>query len=93
MASPERAEHHCPACGKAVDPLRAGQVAILGGTFSYFCDLQCKLLHLRGPSFDQETAAPPLVAYRPTLPTLPEREPPESDAVESRIEITRPVEE
>ncbi len=93
MASPERAEHHCPACGKAVDPLRAGQVAILGGTFSYFCDLQCKLLHLRGPSFDQETAAPPLVGYRPTLPTLPEREPPESDAVESRIEITRPVEE
>lgn len=96
MASPERAAHHCPACGKAVDPLRAGQVAILGGTFSYFCDLQCKLLHLRGPSFDQETAAPPLVAYReprPTLPTLPEREPEETEAVESRIEVTRPVEE
>ncbi len=94
MASPERAEHHCPACGKAVDPLRAGQVAILGGTFSYFCDLQCKLLHLRGPSFDQETAAPPLVGYRearPTLPTLPEREVAEGDAVESRIELMRPV--
>lgn len=96
MASPERAAHHCPACGKAVDPLRAGQVAILGGTFSYFCDLQCKLLHLRGPSFDQETAAPPLVAYReprPTLPTLPEQEAPEGAAVESRIELTRPAEE
>lgn len=96
MASPERAQHHCPACGKAVDPLRAGQVAILGGTFSYFCDLQCKLLHLRGPSFDQETAAPPLVAYReprPTLPTLPERDPDEGEAVESRVEITRPAEE
>src|SRR5580658_5881381 len=37
-----REGHKCPACGKAVDSLRAGYVAIQGGRFQYFCDEQCK---------------------------------------------------
>jgi cation transport ATPase len=34
--------HKCPACGKDVDSLRAGHVAILGDQFQYFCDEWCK---------------------------------------------------
>ncbi len=32
----------CPACAKAVDPLRAGHVAIFGERFFYFCDVGCR---------------------------------------------------
>src|SRR5262249_42385227 len=32
----------CPACGKPIDALRAGQVAILDGAFRYFCNTGCK---------------------------------------------------
>ena len=32
----------CPGCGKAIDPLRAGHVAILDGGFRYFCGAECK---------------------------------------------------
>jgi cation transport ATPase len=56
----------CPACGKAVDPLRAGQVAILGGEFQYYCDADCKRDHVRsirsGVMADVVTAEPPPVA-------------------------------
>ncbi len=58
----------CPACGKAIDPLRAGQVAILEGRFHYYCDEACKRGHLRGregaPAVDAVTAEPPPVAVR-----------------------------
>src|SRR5262245_43896780 len=37
----------CPGCSKAVDPLRAGHVAIFEGHFLYYCDATCKALHLR----------------------------------------------
>ena len=37
----------CPGCGKGVDPLRAGHVAISEGVFLYYCDARCKALHLR----------------------------------------------
>lgn len=57
----------CPGCGKGVDPLRAGHVAILEGRFVYFCNAECKQARLRGaPSTlapeEVETAAPPPVA-------------------------------
>jgi cation transport ATPase len=32
----------CPACGKEIDPLRAGQVSIESGRFVYFCNATCK---------------------------------------------------
>jgi cation transport ATPase len=55
----------CPACGKAVDPLRAGQVAIIGGSFKYFCDAKCKAAYVEAaskrPALDRVTAEPPSV--------------------------------
>ncbi len=56
----------CPGCGKAVDPLRAGHVAILDGAFAYFCNAECKQSRFRGPAStlspdEIETAAPPEV--------------------------------
>jgi cation transport ATPase/YHS domain-containing protein len=59
----------CPSCGKPVDPLRAGHVAILDGAFRYFCDEACKRSFLAGttgplPS-EVETAEPPRVAPAP----------------------------
>lgn len=40
----------CPACGKAIDPLRAGQVSIENGLFVYFCDATCKREAFEGRS-------------------------------------------
>ena len=57
----------CPGCGKPVDPLRAGHVAILRGQFFYFCDHACKVEHLQSVadgavlSDDVATAEPPKV--------------------------------
>ena len=61
----------CPGCGKDVDPLRAGHVAILEGRFVYFCDAECKSSRFRGPAStlspdEIETAAPPAVTI--TMP-------------------------
>jgi cation transport ATPase len=54
----------CPACGKPIDPLRAGQVAILEGRFAYFCDRECKQGFMSGRRSglqDAATAEPPPV--------------------------------
>ncbi len=76
----------CPGCGQAVDPLRAGHVAILEGRFRYFCRTECKQQYLRAqgrpPEEDVATARPPEVAATlaaapavreaiPSRPTLP----------------------
>lgn len=59
----------CPGCGKAIDPLRAGHVAILDGGFRYFCGPMCKSLFLdvsaRRASLDAMTSDPPAVASGP----------------------------
>lgn len=57
---------HCPGCGKSIDPLRAGHVAIVDGAFRYFCGAGCKSLYAdvsskRG-ALDAMTADPPPVA-------------------------------
>src|SRR5271166_3869898 len=54
----------CPGCGGAVDPLRAGHVAVLGGRFRYFCRAECKRTYLVsevGAQEDVPTARPPEV--------------------------------
>lgn len=66
----------CPACGAPVDPLRAGQVAIAGGCFRYFCDARCKAAFFAGGgspavSGDVATAAPPDVAVHAAVPSAP----------------------
>ncbi|MCL2777187.1 MAG: HAD family hydrolase [Polyangiaceae bacterium] len=56
----------CAGCGKPIDPLRAGHVAIVDGTFRYFCNAACKVLYVeaspRRAAFDAMTAEPPPVA-------------------------------
>jgi Cu+-exporting ATPase len=66
----------CPGCGHAVDPLRAGHVAVLEGRgFTYFCDALCKrdYLSARGRPQDEDvaTASPPEVQYDGDLPAAP----------------------
>lgn len=64
----------CPACGKAIDPLRAGQVAIQNGMFVYYCDLACKRDAFEGRSSrirETMTADPPPVTM--TAPVSGER--------------------
>lgn len=70
MAAPP--ETSCPSCGRRVDPLRAGHVAVLDGRFEYFCGLACKRDYLRdrgrGGQDDVPTAAPPEVAPNDDAP-------------------------
>jgi P-type E1-E2 ATPase len=72
--------NHCPACGKAVDPLRAGHVAFLDDSFVYFCSAQHKSEFLAKGAIarnDVETAEPPKVAARKSIPRIDEEsEPP-----------------
>jgi len=64
--SPAATSHACPACGKPIDPLRAGEVAILEGQFFYFCDRTCKRDYLANAgdqaALNRFTADPPPVA-------------------------------
>ena len=58
----------CPGCATAIDPLRAGHVAIYDGVFLYYCDASCKAVHLRAIAShlgdDVPTMDPPAVAER-----------------------------
>ncbi len=84
----------CPACGREVDPLRAGQVAFVGGRFVYFCDQAHKVAWLESIAStardDVVTAEPPPVALEapPKIqakepePAPPEREPSEDREAE-----------
>jgi P-type Cu+ transporter len=59
-------ETRCGGCGRPVDALRAGSVAILGGRFVYYCGQACKVDHLNAIAGsimgdDVATAEPPPV--------------------------------
>ncbi len=64
----------CLGCGKHVDRLRAGHVAIIDGEFAYFCNVSCKHSYhdarLAQYPDDVETIAPPAVDAR-SLPMVP----------------------
>ncbi len=88
---PHRAEapaSGCPGCGARLDALRAGHVAIIEGSFRYFCGAGCKQAYLRDqgrpPEEDVETQRPP--------PVAPEKPPEDDDDAgpESGVRPTRP---
>ncbi len=83
----------CPACGREIDPLRAGQVAFVGGRFVYFRDQAHKLQWLASISTtardDVATAEPPPVA----ITHVEEPEPPAPDEPEAAPEPAFPDEE
>ena len=66
-APPPSSVSPCPACGKNVDTLRAGHVAMLADGFKYFCDVACKKKWAEGvrSSLEGVTAEPPSVTARP----------------------------
>jgi len=63
----------CPGCGKPIDALRAGHVAIMDGAFRYFCDRSCKIDYLEAisrPVADALTVRPPSVAESVPIPLV-----------------------
>jgi Cu+-exporting ATPase len=88
--SPEPAQSGgCLGCGAALDPIRAGHVAIFEGRFHYFCRSGCKQAFLRErgrPSEeDVETRRPPPVAPEESAAFGPEL-----DGPPSRVRAKRP---
>ncbi len=86
----------CPGCGKAIDPLRAGQVAILDGGFRYFCGAECKSSYVdvssKRMSLEALTAEPPAVTVpAQSGPRTRERED-EPPAVVSEVGVRGGVE-
>lgn len=70
----------CPGCGKPIDSLRAGHVAIMDGAFRYFCNRACKVDYLESvsrPIADALTVRPPPVAESAPI-SLVTRTPPRS---------------
>lgn len=83
----------CPACGKAVDPLRAGPVAIVGGTFHHFCNSACKSRFYEARSASEAaTADPPPVtlAAPPTVLPAPAHEPAPAAPATSALPLAIP---
>lgn len=75
----EPSDTACATCGKAIDPLRAGKVALLGERFHYFCDNGCGEQYLGAAPIrarlQEETREPPPVAARVAPRPEPESEP------------------
>ncbi len=101
--SPAVAAYRCPACDAAVDPLRAGRVALLGVRFLYFCDQRCKTAYFADParssgpviSTEIATAEPPPVALAPVIaeppPVAIAPEPEPAPEREPELELPPPV--
>ena len=73
-SAPPSSASLCPGCGKAIDPLRAGHVAILEGGFRYFCGAECKASFVdvssKRSALEAMTADPPgVVAKSSARPT------------------------
>lgn len=70
--APQPSDTVCATCGKAIDPLRAGKVALLGERFHYFCDGACSEQYLGAAPIrarlQEETREPPAVAPRAMPP-------------------------
>jgi len=77
--APPSSASSCPGCGKAVDPLRAGHVAILEGGFRYFCGATCKASYVdvtsKRLSLEALTAEPPAATVVRSGPRVREATP------------------
>lgn len=97
MSSPASSASLCPGCGKAIDPLRAGHVAIVDGAFRYFCSRECKDGWATGESsrkqaLEAETREPPRVApvsFPSQSSGVRPHDPPPASALPP-VETTRP---
>lgn len=100
MEAPKSQAAFCPGCGKAIDPLRAGHVAIIDGGFQYFCGPACKRAYAevssKRSSLDALTADPlpvvssgPIPRYSASLPDLP-RPPARHEAPREVAPVTSP---
>ena len=69
----------CPTCGKAVDPLRAPSVKVIGGRITAFCSPECAGRAATEPSMPIRLGNPVSQA----VPVLPEK-PKEPDTIEKR---------
>src|SRR5690242_15913182 len=70
----------CSGCGKLIDPLRAGHVAIFDLRFHYFCDVRCR------HSFLGEAPAS-LSEARPSVGAAPSRADPVRAADEGAVRV------
>ena len=61
----------CSACGKLIDPLRAGQVAIFDLRFHYFCNSRCRLTFVGEPQLPPLHPRALLRGDEPRLPPEP----------------------
>lgn len=61
----------CSACGKLIDPLRAGHVAIFDQKLHYFCDIKACRAAFLAPFENAATADPPAARAAPAEHTAP----------------------
>jgi hypothetical protein len=84
----------CPGCGNAIDPLRAGHVAIFDGVFLYYCGASCKAAHLQAIAShlgdDVPTMDPPAVMQR--APSAATVEPTTQPSPTTALHVTTPAE-
>src|SRR5580692_8837808 len=90
--------HKCPACGKDVDSLRAGHVAILGEQFQYFCDEWCKrdlIASTSSPLPSEVTTAipPPVTSDGAISESVSRAAPPSSPPISTDRECEPSIEE
>jgi len=94
VSGPDRSDT-CPGCGRALDPLRAGHVAILEGRFRYFCQTSCKQAYLvaegRPPQEDVETVRPPQVSFGGSFPSAASAAAASIASLDSAVDDAPPV--
>lgn len=76
-ARPRAPSRPCPACGKAVDPLRAREVVALEDGFRYLCGVECRDAWRSGErAHELRTPLPEGIAVRAPLIAPPRSRPP-----------------
>lgn len=66
MTRPQDPSRPCPACGQAVEPLRAPEVVLLDSGMAYLCSAACRARFLSTPALSVRGVAPALSVPRRT---------------------------